>query len=53
MDFVHDALMDPEDRTRYVGKCGAAVLDKAIAKQGKPQTITVDHGTEFTSHALN
>jgi putative transposase len=38
------------------GMSGAAVaeaLDRAIAMHGKPRTITVDHGTEFTSHALD
>ena len=28
-------------------------LDRAISKHGKPKTITVDHGTEFTSRALD
>jgi hypothetical protein len=27
---------------------GCEALDRAIARHGKPQTITVDHGTEFT-----
>ena len=31
----------------------AAALDKAIARHGKPKTITVDHGTEFTSRVLD
>jgi putative transposase len=31
----------------------AAALDKAIARHGRPRTITVDHGTEFTSRALD
>jgi putative transposase len=35
------------------GNAVAAALDRAIAKHGKPRTITVDHGTEFTSRALD
>lgn len=38
------------------GMSGAAVaqaLDRAIARHGKPRTITVDHGTEFTSRVLD
>jgi putative transposase len=31
----------------------AETLDRAIARHGKPRTITVDHGTEFTSRALD
>jgi putative transposase len=30
----------------------AAALDRAIAGSGVPVSITVDHGTEFTSRAL-
>lgn len=32
--------------------CGRAALDQAIALAGTPISITVDHGTEFTSKAL-
>ncbi len=35
------------------GAAVAAALDRAIAAHGKPRTITVDHGTEFTSRALD
>jgi len=35
------------------GRAVAKALDRAIAKHGKPQTITVDHGTEFTSRVLD
>jgi putative transposase len=35
------------------GAAVAAALDLAIARHGKPRTITVDHGTEFTSRALD
>ena len=35
------------------GRCVAEALDRAIAEHGKPKTITVDHGTEFTSRALD
>jgi putative transposase len=35
------------------GSAVAAALDRAIARHGKPRTITVDHGTEFTSRALD
>jgi putative transposase len=35
------------------GAAVAAALDRAIARHGKPKTITVDHGTEFTSRALD
>jgi putative transposase len=31
------------------GGAAADALDRAISKHGKPNTITVDHGTEFTS----
>jgi len=33
------------------GRAVAEALDRAIAKHGKPQTITGDHGTEFTGRA--
>ncbi len=35
------------------GKAVAEALDRAIAKHRKPRSITVDHGTEFTSRALD
>ena len=35
------------------GKAVAEALDQAIARHGKPRSITVDHGTEFTSRALD
>ena len=35
------------------GRAVAAALDHAIGRHGKPRTITVDHGTEFTSRALD
>jgi hypothetical protein len=35
------------------GAAVAEALDRAISKHGKPNTITVDHGTEFTSRALD
>jgi putative transposase len=35
------------------GKAVAEALDRAIAVHGKPRSITVDHGTEFTSRALD
>jgi putative transposase len=35
------------------GSAVAAALDRAIARHGKPKTITVDHGTGFTSRALD
>ena len=35
------------------GRSVTAALDRAIARHGKPRTITVDHGTEFTSRALD
>ena len=35
------------------GAAVAAALEQAIARHGKPKTITVDHGTEFTSRALD
>jgi putative transposase len=31
----------------------AAALDRAIERHGQPKTITVDHGTEFTSRAMD
>jgi len=38
--------------SRMGGDVVAAALDRAIARQGKPQSITGDHGTEFMSRAL-
>jgi putative transposase len=35
------------------GRAVAEALDRAIAKHGKPHTITVDHGTEFTCRVLD
>ena len=35
------------------GRTVAEALDRAIARHGAPRTITVDHGTEFTSRALD
>jgi putative transposase len=35
------------------GKAVAEALDQAIARHGKPRSITVDHATEFTSRALD
>jgi putative transposase len=35
------------------GGAVAEALDRAISKHGKRNTITVDHGTEFTSRALD
>jgi putative transposase len=35
------------------GQNVAAALDRAITRHGKPRTITVDNGTEFTSRALD
>ena len=34
------------------GQSVADALDRAIARHGRPRTITVDNGTEFTSRAL-
>ena len=34
------------------GRAVAKALDRAIAEHGKPRSITVDHGTEFTSRVL-
>jgi putative transposase len=35
------------------GRAVADALDRAIADHGKPRSITVDHGTEFTSRVLD
>ena len=35
------------------GQRVAEVLDRVIAEHGTPASITVDHGTEFTSRALD
>jgi putative transposase len=35
------------------GKAVADALDRAIVAHGKPRSITVDHGTEFTSRVLD
>lgn len=36
----------------FGGRDVAAALDRAIKRAGTPVSITVDHGTEFTSKAL-
>ena len=35
------------------GAAVAAALERAIGRHGRPKSITVDHGTEFTSRALD
>jgi len=35
------------------GAAVAAALERAIVRHGQPKSITVDHGTEFTSRALD
>ena len=35
------------------GQAVGEALDRAIAQHGRPRTLTVDHGTEFTSRALD
>ena len=35
------------------GRAVAVALDRAIAEHGEPRSITVDHGTEFTSRVLD
>jgi transposase InsO family protein len=37
----------------FSGQDVAEALDRAIARAGTPPSITVDHGTEFTSRALD
>ncbi len=44
MDFVHDQL--------FGGRDVVAALDRAIERAGTPVSITIDHGTEFTSKVL-
>jgi len=41
-----------EPRHSFSGGDVAEVLDRAIARTGTPLSITVDHGTEFTSRVL-
>ena len=41
-----------EPRFRFRGSDVADLLDRWVAAHGAPETITVDHGTEFTSKAL-
>ena len=41
-----------EPRFSYSGAVVAELLETHIANQGDPVSITVDHGTEFTSRAL-
>ena len=41
-----------EPRFAFGGQDVAAALDRAIERAGTPVSITVDHGTEFTSKAL-
>ena len=44
-------------RWRWLKVCPAprvaAALERAIVRHGQPKSITVDHGTEFTSRALD
>jgi putative transposase len=44
MDFVHDQL--------FGGRDGVAALGRAIERAGTLVSITIDHGTGFTSKAL-
>ena len=44
MDFAHDQL--------FGGRDVVAALDRAIERAGTPVSITIDHGTEFTSKVL-
>jgi putative transposase len=41
-----------EPRFSFCGRDVVAALDRAIERAGTPISITVDHGTEFTSKAL-
>jgi putative transposase len=41
-----------EPRLSFRGSDVAEVLDAIIERTGTPASITVDHGTEFTSKAL-
>jgi putative transposase len=41
-----------EPRMRFSGRDVVAALDRIIQRTGAPVSITVDHGTEFTSKAL-
>src|SRR5262249_44825922 len=41
-----------EPRFSFYGRDVVAALDRAIERAGTPISITVDHGTEFTSKAL-
>ena len=41
-----------EPRFSFGGQDVAAALDRAVAHCGTPASITVDHGTEFTSRSL-
>lgn len=41
-----------EPRSGFGGRDVVAALDRIIGHTGTPLSITVDHGTEFTSKAL-
>jgi putative transposase len=41
-----------EPRFSFSGRDVIAALDRAVKRSGTPMSITVDHGTEFTSKAL-
>ena len=41
-----------EPRSGFSGRDVVAALDRILARTGTPVSITVDHGTEFTSKAL-
>jgi len=46
----HSPLIEP--RQTFSGHDVVVALDQAIVRHGTPVSITVDHGTEFTSRAL-
>jgi putative transposase len=41
-----------EPRCSFRGEDVAELLEVCVRQRGTPETITVDHGTEFTSKAL-
>ena len=50
--WSREAVIVEPPRFRFRGSDVADLLDRWVAAHGAPETITVDHGTEFTSKAL-
>ena len=50
---VESRESDPGRGSSNIGLGVAEALDRAIARHGRPCSLTVDHGTEFTSRTID